>query len=87
MHSRGNLTYVLDGDNVRHGLNKNLGFGAEDRTENIRRVGGCFVEIILSLQIFFFPSLTTTLQNEMVKNWNEWRKRSHMDDHWNSYIG
>ncbi|CAO2830408.1 unnamed protein product [Amaranthus hypochondriacus] len=39
LHSRGNLTYVLDGDNVRHGLNKNLGFGAEDRTENIRRVG------------------------------------------------
>ena len=32
-------TYVLDGDNVRHGLNKNLGFSPEDRTENIRRVG------------------------------------------------
>lgn len=30
--------YVLDGDNVRHGLNKNLGFSPEDRTENIRRV-------------------------------------------------
>ena len=30
--------YVLDGDNVRHGLNKNLGFSAEDRTENIRRI-------------------------------------------------
>ena len=30
---------VLDGDNVRHGLNKNLGFTAEDRSENIRRVG------------------------------------------------
>jgi adenylylsulfate kinase len=30
--------YVLDGDNVRHGLNKNLGFSAEDRAENIRRV-------------------------------------------------
>lgn len=39
LHSRGKLTYVLDGDNVRHGLNKNLSFGAEDRTENIRRVG------------------------------------------------
>jgi len=33
------LAYVLDGDNVRHGLNKNLGFSAEDRTENIRRIG------------------------------------------------
>jgi adenylylsulfate kinase len=31
--------YILDGDNIRHGLNKNLGFSAEDRTENIRRIG------------------------------------------------
>lgn len=36
---RGKLTALLDGDNVRHGLNKNLGFSAEDRTENIRRIG------------------------------------------------
>ena len=35
---RGRLTYVLDGDNVRHGLNKNLGFSPDDRTENIRRI-------------------------------------------------
>jgi bifunctional enzyme CysN/CysC len=34
----GNHVYVLDGDNVRHGLNANLGFSHEDRTENIRRV-------------------------------------------------
>ncbi|XP_074308857.1 adenylyl-sulfate kinase 3-like isoform X2 [Silene latifolia] len=39
LHSRGKLTYVLDGDNVRHGLNKDLTFGPEDRAENIRRVG------------------------------------------------
>ena len=31
--------YVLDGDNIRHGLNKNLGFSPEDRNENIRRIG------------------------------------------------
>ncbi len=37
--NEGRLAYVLDGDNVRHGLNANLGFSAEDRTENIRRVG------------------------------------------------
>lgn len=37
--SLGYLAYVLDGDNVRHGLNKNLGFSAEDREENIRRIG------------------------------------------------
>jgi adenylylsulfate kinase len=36
---RGVRAYILDGDNVRHGLNKNLGFSPEDRTENIRRIG------------------------------------------------
>jgi adenylylsulfate kinase len=36
---RGRLAYVLDGDNIRHGLNSNLGFSPEDRTENIRRIG------------------------------------------------
>ena len=36
---RGHLAYVLDGDNIRHGLNKNLGFSPEDRNENIRRIG------------------------------------------------
>ena len=35
---RGVLAYVLDGDNVRHGLNADLGFGDKDRTENIRRI-------------------------------------------------
>jgi len=35
----GYLAYVLDGDNIRHGLNRNLGFSAEDREENIRRIG------------------------------------------------
>lgn len=35
----GHLTYVLDGDNIRHRLNKNLGFSPEDREENIRRIG------------------------------------------------
>jgi adenylylsulfate kinase len=36
---RGHAAYVLDGDNIRHGLNKNLGFSPQDRTENIRRIG------------------------------------------------
>jgi adenylylsulfate kinase len=36
---RGVRAYILDGDNVRHGLNKNLGFSPADRTENIRRIG------------------------------------------------
>lgn len=36
---RNKLSYRLDGDNIRLGINKNLGFSAEDRTENIRRIG------------------------------------------------
>ncbi len=39
LHSRGKHTYILDGDNIRHGLNRDLGFTEEDRVENIRRVG------------------------------------------------
>ena len=39
MYQRGVLVYRLDGDNIRLGINKNLGFSAEDRAENIRRVG------------------------------------------------
>ncbi|KRD34524.1 adenylyltransferase [Lysobacter sp. Root916] len=38
LHALGHHTYILDGDNVRHGLNKDLGFTDEDRVENIRRV-------------------------------------------------
>lgn len=38
LHLAGKLAYVLDGDNIRHGLNKNLGFSPEDREENIRRI-------------------------------------------------
>ncbi|CAI0425184.1 unnamed protein product [Linum tenue] len=39
LYQRGKLSYILDGDNVRHGLNRDLSFKAEDRAENIRRVG------------------------------------------------
>ena len=39
MFQLGKHSYRLDGDNVRHGLNKNLGFSPEDRKENIRRIG------------------------------------------------
>ena len=39
LHALGKHTYLLDGDNVRHGLNKDLGFSEADRVENIRRVG------------------------------------------------
>ena len=39
LYEYGCRTYILDGDNIRHGLNKNLGFSPEDREENIRRIG------------------------------------------------
>jgi len=56
---RGHLVYVLDGDNIRHGLNKNLGFSAEDRQENIRRigeVGKLFVDAgVITLTAFISP--------------------------------
>lgn len=39
LHHLGIRTYCLDGDNIRHGLNKDLGFGPDDRKENIRRIG------------------------------------------------
>jgi len=39
LHQRGCKTFVLDGDNIRHGLSSDLGFSAEDRKENIRRIG------------------------------------------------
>ncbi|MEW4429442.1 adenylyl-sulfate kinase [Paenibacillus pabuli] len=39
LHGRGVRCYVLDGDNVRHGLNRDLGFTSEDRQENLRRIG------------------------------------------------
>ena len=39
LHEKGCRTYVLDGDNVRHGLSADLGFSIEDRHENIRRIG------------------------------------------------
>lgn len=39
LYQLGHHTYLLDGDNVRHGLNKDLGFSDDDRVENIRRIG------------------------------------------------
>ncbi len=55
----GVLSYRLDGDNVRLGINKNLGFSAEDRTENIRRIGEIaklFVDTgVVALSSFISP--------------------------------
>lgn len=59
LHAQGKLVYRLDGDNVRLGINKNLGFSAEDRKENIRRIGEVaklFVDAgVLVLSSFISP--------------------------------
>lgn len=59
LYERGHLCYRLDGDNIRLGINKNLGFSAEDRTENIRRIGEIaklFVDSsIIALTSFISP--------------------------------
>ncbi|MGG4456105.1 adenylyl-sulfate kinase [Brevibacillus porteri] len=59
LHQRGLASYVLDGDNIRHGLNRGLGFGAEDRRENIRRIGEVtklFVDAgVITLTAFISP--------------------------------
>lgn len=59
LYERGHLTYRLDGDNIRLGINKNLGFSAEDRTENIRRIGEIaklYVDTgVLALSSFISP--------------------------------
>lgn len=56
LHAMGRHTYTLDGDNVRHGLNKDLGFTDADRMENIRRVaevGGLMVDAGLIVLVSF----------------------------------
>jgi adenylylsulfate kinase len=59
LYERGCSTYVFDGDNVRHGLCNDLGFSAEDRTENIRRIGEMvklFVDAgIIAMTAFISP--------------------------------
>ncbi|GAA0546002.1 adenylyl-sulfate kinase [Rheinheimera aquimaris] len=66
---QGKHTYLLDGDNVRHGLCADLGFSAEDRTENLRRVGavaGLMVDAgLLVLSAFISPYRN---QRELVKS-------------------
>ncbi|MEW6166395.1 MAG: adenylyl-sulfate kinase [Pseudomonadota bacterium] len=59
LYEMGRLSYRLDGDNVRMGINKNLGFSAEDRAENIRRIGEVaklFVDAgVIALSSFVSP--------------------------------
>lgn len=60
LQKRGLLSRILDGDNIRSGINNNLGFSAEDRVENIRRIaeiGKLFVDTgIITLAAFISPN-------------------------------
>ena len=63
LHAAGKRTFVLDGDNVRMGLNKNLGFSAEDRAENIRRIG-CVADIFCSSGMITLTAFVSPYQSD-----------------------
>jgi adenylyl-sulfate kinase len=69
LHQLGVATYLLDGDNIRHGLNMDLGFQKEDRAENIRRVGEVsklFIDSGMGIISAFISPFTA--QRQMVRN-------------------
>ena len=69
LHKKGLSTYILDGDNIRQGINKDLSFSPEDRTENIRRIGeisNLMLDAgVLTLAAFISPYIK---DREVVKN-------------------
>ena len=69
LYSRGIRTYILDGDNIRHGLNNDLGFNDADRVENIRRVAEVS-KLMLDAGIFVISSFISPFNTdrEMVKS-------------------
>ncbi|TMN88357.1 adenylyl-sulfate kinase [Pseudoalteromonas phenolica] len=69
LHQQGVHTYLLDGDNVRHGLCKDLGFSDEDRVENIRRVGE-LSKLMLDAGLVVLTAFISPFQAErdMVRN-------------------
>lgn len=70
LHKRGLLCRVLDGDNIRSGINNNLGFSEEDRTENIRRiaeVAKLFIDTgIITIAAFISPTVEIRKQAEEI---------------------
>lgn len=69
LHAMGCHTFVLDGDNVRHGLCSDLGFSAEDRSENIRRVGEA-AKLFLEAGVIILTAFISPFRKdrEMVRN-------------------
>ncbi|NOQ29796.1 MAG: adenylyl-sulfate kinase [Helicobacteraceae bacterium] len=69
LYTNGNFTYLLDGDNLRHGLNKDLGFDDSSRIENIRRVGEVAKLFVQSGQIVLTAFISPFRSDrEVVKN-------------------
>lgn len=69
LFEKGYLTYSLDGDNVRQGISKNLDFSAEDRSENIRRIGEVS-KLMIDAGLIVSASFVSPFENdrELVKN-------------------
>jgi adenylylsulfate kinase len=69
LHGDGRMTVILDGDNLRTGLNSNLGFSDEDRTENVRRVAET-AKLLADQGIIVFVSVITPLRRhrELARN-------------------
>lgn len=63
LHAEGRHTYILDGDNVRHGLNRDLGFTEEDRVENIRRVAEV-AKLMVDAGLIVLVSFISPFRNE-----------------------
>jgi bifunctional enzyme CysN/CysC len=63
LHAMGRHTVVLDGDNIRHGLNKDLGFTDEDRVENVRRVAEV-AKLMVGAGLIVMVSLISPFRNE-----------------------
>ena len=78
LQKRGFLTLILDGDNIRAGINKNLGFSEEDRTENIRRiaeVSKLFVNCgIITINCFVSPTLEIREQAKEIIGESDFRE-------------
>jgi adenylylsulfate kinase len=68
LYNNGNYTYILDGDNIRHGLNKDLGFDEASRVENIRRIGEVAKLFVDSGQIVLSAFISPYIKDrELVK--------------------
>jgi bifunctional enzyme CysN/CysC len=66
LHGEGRHTYVLDGDNVRHGLNRDLGFSEADRVENLRRVGEV-AKLMVDAGLLVLVSFISPFRSERAK--------------------